>query len=718
MSKDSKRMILLAIAAFTWIWGAQFVMDRMGLIPKPKPKPPVVAAEELPAEAPEATPELPTVDPIADAAPAVPSAAPIPADELVLGNLDPSRGYRLRAQLTQDGAGIEILELSGHEAERVAKREARRPLRLVESDPGAPIPFSIRLQDLGDPSSRGDQTVAKPIVLPRLWDVVRDDQGRAVRPVLAPTAKDAKDTGAETGQEIVFRAQVGEPAVTVTKSFRLLKGVDGLEMTLAFASPDADRELVYTLEGPTGIPIEGEWYTSTFREAFVALADGATTKIQTRLAADLVKKQGEPEEFVTLPIRYAGVENQYFAVFFEPVPPPTPTKRIDRSTVPDVARVNSKSPQLSDVTVTMTSVPIPVGPNRPADQSFRIFAGPKIYDALKPFGGEDLASYRKGGWFAIPYASTLAQNVISPLLNRMYGLTASVAGAFGGKRGNYGIAIILLTITVRLILFPLSRKQAVSAKKMQDLQPLMTGLKEKYKDDKEAQTRETFALYKKHGVNPLGGCLLGLIQLPIFVGLWQALNNSVALRHAPFLWIDNLAAPDMLFKFPTTLPILGDYFNVLPFAVVGLMLVQTKLFSPPATTPDQEMTQKMMKYMMVFMAFMFYKVPSGLGLYFITSSSWAICERLLLPKMIRTKPVADDDEFLGGGQAALKPKPNANGGGDKGGNGTGGFRERLMERFEQLKEDASRDRTVRNPEKDRDWGKGDKPRPKTPGRKR
>jgi YidC/Oxa1 family membrane protein insertase len=99
------------------------------------------------------------------------------------------------------------------------------------------------------------------------------------------------------------------------------------------------------------------------------------------------------------------------------------------------------------------------------------------------------------------------------------------------------------------------------------------------------------------------------------------------------LWIRDLAAPDMLFHFPVALPFLGDWFNLLPFVVVTLMLVQTKLFAPPATTPEAEMQQKMMKYMMVFMGVMFYKVPSGLGIYFITSSLWAIGERLLLPKV-------------------------------------------------------------------------------------
>ena len=112
--------------------------------------------------------------------------------------------------------------------------------------------------------------------------------------------------------------------------------------------------------------------------------------------------------------------------------------------------------------------------------------------------------------------------VITPTLDFTYEVTERVARFFGGTKGNYGIAIILLTILVRGLMFPLGRKQALAAKKMQELQPHLKELQEKYKDDKERLTKETFALYKKHGVNPVGGCLPALIQLPIFVGLWQA----------------------------------------------------------------------------------------------------------------------------------------------------------------------------------------------------
>ena len=356
------------------------------------------------------------------------------------------------------------------------------------------------------------------------------------------------------------------------------------------------------------------------------------------------------------------------------------------------------------------------GPTR-ATHTYRVFAGPKTIEALKPYGAEDLAGYRKNNW--IPFAPLLATKIITPLLGVMYDVTKTVAGFFGGKSGNYGVAIILLTLCVRMAMFPLGRKQAMSAKKMQDLQPWLKELQEKYKDDKETLTKETWALYKRHGVNPVGGCLPALIQLPIFVGLWQALNNSVHLRHASFLYIENLAAPDMLWRFPTTVPLLGDYLNVLPFVVVALMLVQTKLFSPPATTPEAEAQQKMMKYMMVFMAFMFYKVPSGLGIYFITSSLWQISERLLLPKVTTTVP---SDPRAGEGD---KDKPsggnNGPGGGGRGGNNQPPAKPpgRFSQFWDKVLSEAQKNPTYRNLTDEKDRAERDKDKPRArPGRRR
>ncbi len=736
MSTD-KRLILFVALTTLLFFGTQPLLEWAGLIP-PRP---VAPAPEVPPGEPAANapagkadgpttafagePQGPTAfvgeakplaegavappDPVAKPALSAPAAAVatprVPTDRLVLGEADPkadpTRGYRLRVELDQQGATVQRVTLAQHAAEAIPGRPRTDRLALVQADglAAVPGPFAISLIE---PSSDGDGQ-EYPLD-DRLWDVVTDAGGLTVQPVPADAT-----TGAPAGQSIAFRTRVESLGVEVTKTFVLRPGSDSIELSLAFRS-DAPRPIAYKLHGPQGIPIEGEWYTSNFREIFFGKVAGQATEIETHLASEVLSQQqkGDPLRVTTLPLKFAGVENQYYAVFFEPTPTPSsPDQRIDDRTVAELIRETRESHK-SDVSVAMISRPIRPAPGAPVTQSFRIFAGPKTTEALQPYGAEDLAAYRKGWQIPVimPLANWLARSVIGPLLDRMYALTRSVAGFFGGSRGNYGIAIILLTFTVRLLMFPLSRKQAVSAKKMQDLQPQLMALREKHGEDKEKIGRETWEMYRKNGVNPLGGCLLAVIQMPIFFGLWQALNNSVALRGARFLWIDNLAAPDQLFKFPAELPFLGPYFNLLPFVVVGLMLIHMKLFSPPPATAEQEQQQKVMKYMMIFMAFMFYKVPSGLGLYFITSSSWAICERLLLPKTL-AKPVlavpatdaaptrpADPTRALGNASRPGKSTPSASTPPTPA-PGAGGWKDKLKGRIQDVMDEAAKDRTYR-----------------------
>ncbi len=691
MNNEKQRLVLLVALCLLSTFAIQILLEKAGLGPKPKPKDDPAAAQAEPgkdgaAEKPpkavaDADAEKDKPKEQAEKAPEVktPKVELVEPAELVLGatrKAGPS-DYWLQLQLTQIGAGVAAIDSARFEREFEGKNP-HRPMQLIKDDPGAPPSLAVNIVSLGDPVVAD----APPSEIPldgMTWDVVRDDQKRIVHPIPA----DARSESETKGAEVVFRTSVGDPAVTLTKTFRLLKGQNGFEMELGIESPGKERTVTYKLLGPHGIPIEGEWYTGTFRDAVFG---GTNAKPITISALDIVKKGEGVESYESFPLKFAGIENQYFALLVEP--DPTPLNQDDRKetkSIPVVLHQDMKDKQKSDIGVEITSKPAKVGPNQPVSQKFKVFAGPKTVDALVPYGAEELAKYRKTGWFGIPFAPEVA-SVIGPLLDYIYQFTSSVARAFGGKAGNYGVSIILLTLLVRLCMFPLGRKQAIMAKKMQDLQPHLKEIQEKYKENKEEQTRETFALYKRHKVNPMGGCLPALIQMPIFVGLWQALNTSVHLRHAPFLYIQNLAAPDMLFRFPWELPVVGWYFNLLPFLVVSLMLVQTKLFSPPATTPEAEMQQKMMKYMMVFMAFMFYKVPSGLGIYFITSSLWQIGERLLLPK-VSAKAAAS------GGSNDGKSPP---GGGGGGGNGAPPKPPgKLAQFWERMLEEAKKDPTYR-----------------------
>ncbi len=227
-----------------------------------------------------------------------------------------------------------------------------------------------------------------------------------------------------------------------------------------------------------------------------------------------------------------------------------------------------------------------------------------------------------------------------------------------GFTHNYGVAIILLTILLRLILYPLMQKQMVSMREMQKIQPLMKGVQEKYKNDKERLNKELMALYKEHKVNPMSGCLPLLIQMPILILLFQVLrvfdykDKLTGEIVGGFLWIANkvpvlidgkltdiagLAAPEQLIHLPGK-GIFGiQAFGLLPLLVGGSMYIQQKMTSPDGTTGKDggsaQQTQKMMTIMMPLMiGFMSFSLPSGLSLYWFVSTLLGIGQQYLINK--------------------------------------------------------------------------------------
>jgi YidC/Oxa1 family membrane protein insertase len=203
-------------------------------------------------------------------------------------------------------------------------------------------------------------------------------------------------------------------------------------------------------------------------------------------------------------------------------------------------------------------------------------------------------------------------------------------------------------------MFPLSRKAAVNAQRMQELAPELKKITEKHKDDMEARIKAQRELQQRVGFNPMAGCLPMFLQLPIFIGLYRTLSVDIELRQAAFAswttWASNLAAPDMLAYWGDWMwgymsgrgtGWLGPYFNILPMIVVVLFLAQQKMFMPPATDEQTAMTQKMMNYMTLIMGLFFFRVPAGLCIYFITSSLWGICERILVKRTLPKTPHFD-----------------------------------------------------------------------------
>ena len=207
-------------------------------------------------------------------------------------------------------------------------------------------------------------------------------------------------------------------------------------------------------------------------------------------------------------------------------------------------------------------------------------------------------------------------------------LLEKIAEAVGhlGIPGKFGIALIIITILMRIIVFPLTLKQEKSMKKMRDLQPELEKIKEKYKDNPQEYQQKTAELYRESGVNPLGGCLPLLIQMPVFVALYWAFSGNAIPADAKFLWF-TLKQPDRLFM-------IGNFaFNLLPILNVGVTYIQQKIMT--SATSGQESSQQMqtMLYMMpLMMLFIFYKMPSGVTLYYLVSGALSLVQQYFILK--------------------------------------------------------------------------------------
>jgi YidC/Oxa1 family membrane protein insertase len=540
-------------------------------------------------------------------------------------------GKPATVEVARDGAVLSLEARLGRRPLEVVRPEFRgEPVADPDAELHDPLSFRLSLESrdgrrrpqAGEPARRLDEIAGE-----ELADV--DWHGEPI----------ADGAGVRFTRELAG-------GLRLVKEYRLGPSGDGapgyaVDLLVSIESPDRAAMIAYALDGPTGLPTEGWWYTQRVWHDFwgsLAVRDVAVRFVgePSALVSGLKTLDGSLDRPAisvpsSKPLSFAGVDALYFAAAVIPaaegdVPALAEVQPIVVGDPPGAARK-----KLVNVTARIVSQDLSLAAGDSLRHRYRIFAGPKQPELLRQFGAggarmDDLIYYGWFGWVA------------RPMIALLHGLHAIVR--------NYGIAIILLTVLVRGAMFPISRRQALSSQKMQALQPEMKLINEKYKNDAEKRTRATQELWKKHGVNPASGCLPVFIQIPIFMGLYRSLATDVELREAPLFssaiqWCSNLAAPDMLWNWSKLLPgfltapegWLGPYLNVLPLITIGLFLWQQKLFMPPAIDEQQKMQQQVMNYMMWFMALMFFKVPSGLCLYFIASSLWGIAERLLwLPK--------------------------------------------------------------------------------------
>ncbi len=273
-------------------------------------------------------------------------------------------------------------------------------------------------------------------------------------------------------------------------------------------------------------------------------------------------------------------------------------------------KATAKGAVLPDGEIRISYIPSPfnLGKNESTIRNFTLYLGPRDLYILKTLN-KNLEKAVNFGWFDI---------IAKPLL---------VALRFFNKYlSNYGLSIILLTILIKILFWPLTRKSYQSMKEMRKLQPMMAKLREKYKNNKQEMNKQLMGLYKTYKINPMGGCLPMLVQMPVFFAFYRILPNSIELRHAPFvLWVNDLSAPERLFSFPFTIPLMAPPYGIpiLTLLMGASMFLQQKM-TPMTGDPAQA---KMMMLLPIVFTFLFINFPAGLVLYWLVNNILSIAQQ-------------------------------------------------------------------------------------------
>lgn len=292
-------------------------------------------------------------------------------------------------------------------------------------------------------------------------------------------------------------------------------------------------------------------------------------------------------------VRFAAVQNKYFIVAGY-VPQAAEGRALEGSVHLDRDTASGGQSWWIELPLVSRGAGLPTGGR------IGLYLGPAQY--------ERLASYGVGLEKSVDLGWKLFQPLAAITLRFMNWLYRWIP--------NYGVVIILLSIFVKVAFYPLTRSSTRSMKRMQELAPRMKALQEKHKGNQQKLSEEMMKLYKEEKINPMGGCLPMLLQMPVFIALYQVLRADIGLRQAPFtLWIRDLGQPDALFTLPFSIPFLGNEFNVLPLLMAASTYWQMKLTpTSPGAGPSMQMINKLMPVMMLFF---FYTFPSGLVLYWL-----------------------------------------------------------------------------------------------------
>lgn len=356
------------------------------------------------------------------------------------------------------------------------------------------------------------------------------------------------------------------------------RGQENLEGNLAISLTDIvdDKQSSYAFQGPA------------------ALINNSLEQIKLKKIKDADPMEGE--------IRWLAIESRYFMTSI--VSSPAIKGKIQLAYNDDQKLVNQ-------LVVDHSSL----APGHRESYNFDFFMGPKSLSLLRSYNNELDRAIHFG----------MADVLAKPCLWFMKQIYRAIP--------NYGVAIIILTIITRMIFWPLATKSYKSMGEMRKLQPLMQEIREKYKDDKQQMNKEMMDLYRTYKINPLGGCLPMLIQLPVFFALYRMLYQAIELRHAPFIWwINDLSAPDRLFHFDFKIPFMQEPYGipVLTLVMAATMLLQQKM----TPTPGDPAQAKMMMFLPMIFLFIFINFSSGLVLYWLVSNVVSIAQQYYINKKV------------------------------------------------------------------------------------
>jgi len=316
-----------------------------------------------------------------------------------------------------------------------------------------------------------------------------------------------------------------------------------------------------------------------------------------------------PEMIAPRPVDWMAVKNKFFVQIL------TPENAAEAFDISIRREGEGKKAVPVEVSAALQFDDELIAENETFTRATRVYIGPKDFAFLKTQGMEqtEVMEFKSTGFwkFMNPVMYPIKKALLWGLIHL-------------APFGSYGIAILLLTVIIRVIFWPLTHKGTESMQRMQALQPQIKELKEKYKDNPQRMQQETMALYKENKVNPMGGCLPMFVQIPVFIALFGVLRSAIELRFSKFLWIRDLSEPENLFA--GMIPVVGSL-NILPILMAATMMWQQKLTPSGAGDPQQ---QKMMAIMMpCMMLFFFYGMPSGLVLYWTTSQVLMIAQMLI-----------------------------------------------------------------------------------------